>query len=382
MSENDEKQRLIEQMRSNKRDFVLEAISILRQNGWLSDGSLRNADLRGADLSGIDLQGADLRVVNLQNANLQGVDLRQADLAVANLKQVNLNAAHLEGADLNGVDLSQAVLSEAILAGVNLRRAYLVQTDLRRAFLGRAFFSDTFMFSVDFTDAICLGTVFVSVDLSHSFGLAEVQHSAPSSIGVDTLVLSRGEIPDIFLRGCGLPDTVIVFARSLVEKPIDYFSCFISYSHADKTFARRIHDTLQGCDIRCYFDEHQMVPGDPIHEAIDRGIRIWDKVILCCSEASLNSWWVEREFNKVLLKEEELRKRYGRTIPVLIPLDLDGYIFSDKCDSWIAREVKTRLAADFKGWEHDNALFEREIERVFRALRTDEGREPTPNPKL
>ncbi len=41
--------------------------------------------------------------------------------------------------------------------------------------------------------------------------------------------------------------------------------------------------------------------------------------------------------------------------------------------------VKARLAADFTGWETDNAKYEEQLERVVKALRTgDGGREMPP----
>jgi hypothetical protein len=53
-------------------------------------------------------------------------------------------------------------------------------------------------------------------------------------------------LPPHFLRGCGLSDQLITFLPSLLYQAFEFYSCFISYNHADKAFARRLHDTLQG----------------------------------------------------------------------------------------------------------------------------------------
>jgi hypothetical protein len=45
------------------------------------------------------------------------------------------------------------------------------------------------------------------------------------------------------------------------------------------------------------------LPGQKVHDEIDRGIRLWDKVLLCCSKASLSSWWVDKEVGHAFEKE-------------------------------------------------------------------------------
>jgi hypothetical protein len=205
---------------------------------------------------------------------------------------------------------------------------------------------------------------------------------APSSIDFATLSNSE-KLPEVFLRGCGLNEEFIKSLPSLLGEAVEFHSCFISYSHEDKVFARLLHDRLQGRGIRCWLDEHQLLPGDDLHEGIDRGIRLWDKVLLCASKSSLTSWWVDGEINRAFQKEAQIMKERSEKVLALIPLNLDGFLFSADYQSGKKAEIKSRVAANFAGSETDHALFDRELEKVIRALRTDDtGREKPPPPRL
>jgi uncharacterized protein YjbI with pentapeptide repeats len=353
----------------------------------LRDAILIGADLHGESLVGSRLDGADLRHAilmgaDLREVNLSGADLREANLIGADLREANMSKSYLSGANLSKANLSRANLSRTVISSANLRFADLSEAKLTQAHLEGSNLSGANFDGTDLSDAEISAIEFADTDLSTARGLESVHHLGPSSIAVDVFYKSAGNIPEVFLRGVGLPEIFITYLPSLVSRPIQFYSCFISYSHNDKLFARRLHDSLQGRGIRCWLDEHQILPGDKIYTEVDRGIRLWDKVLLCCSKDSLKSWWVDNEIKIAFDKEQGLWKKRRKEVLALIPVNLDGYLLTE-WRSGLATEVKSRMAANFEGWEYENEIFEEQFERLVRALRTDRGRkEPAPPTRL
>src|SRR3954468_14405255 len=150
-----------------------------------------------------------------------------------------------------------------------------------------------------------LETVFGDIDLSDVKGLDRCQHDGPSTIDHRTLQKS-GPLPLVFLRGIGLPDTLIEYLPSLLNQAIQFYSCFISYSTKDQGFAERLHADLQSKGVRCWFAPHDMPIGAKILDSLDEAIRLRDKVLLVLSEPAIASDWVEDEVTTAF--EEERRR--------------------------------------------------------------------------
>ena len=165
-------------------------------------------------------------------------------------------------------------LSGANLAGPTSARANLDLADLRQADLSGANLSGADLFLADLRRATSLyGTIFGDADLSSCKGLESCRHSGPCTIDHRTLQRS-GPLPLAFLRGVGLPDNLIDYLPSLLNQPIQFYSCFISYSSKDQAFAEQLHADLQAKGVRCWFAPEDLKIGDRLVETIDMAIRI------------------------------------------------------------------------------------------------------------
>src|ERR1044072_5520569 len=338
------------------------------------------------DLSKAKLKNADLRNVDLSSANLNTLDFNRADLIAAeddfysdseNLDEVMIDDSELEniypenqifgitdlsGADLSGADLSRATFKYARLIGVKLNNSFLNGTNFENADLSGADFTNADLYGVSFNDAILDNlklnlvslsrTTFGNNNLSNVIGLEEIFHHAPSVIGISTLQISKGKIPVEFLRGCGLSDLEIEFAKlynpdltteeikninDLIHDLRAYGSIqinklFISYTHCNTKFVDAIEKLLINEGIRFWRDIHDAKVGR-LERQIDAAINSQNVVLLILSEHSTNSDWVEHEARKAREKEKKTGK------DAMCPIALDD---SWKTCRWPARRSEER----------------------------------------
>jgi hypothetical protein len=342
-------------------------------NRWVTDNApqyspeyhvlradLDKADLSGLDLRGADLRGASLRLADLRHSNLSSVNLHLADLTHANLDGVNFYGAILDGTNFTVANLDGVNFAHTILFGANLRDANLDTSDVTKASIG--------------------STSFGNNDLSSVKGLETIEHVGRSIVGIDTIYRSKGRIPEIFLRGCGVPDDFITYAKSLVATPIEFYSCFISYSTKDQDFADRLYADLQNKGVRCWFARHDVKGGEKLYEQIDEAIRLHDKLLLILSPHSMESEWVKTEIAKA--RKREVRDQRRVLFPIrLAPFETlrDWECFDADTGKDSAREIREYFIRDFSNWK-DHHSYQEAFQRLISDLKASDARPPATQP--
>ena len=203
--------------------------------------------------------------------------------------------------------------------------------------------------------------------LNRCAGLETCHHVGPSTLDHRTLFKS-GPLPLPFLRGRGLPDGLIDYLPSLLNEPLQFYSCFISYASKDHAFAERLHADLQNKGVRCWFAPEDMKIGDRLRSRIDETILVYDKLLLVLSKTSVTSQWVEQEVETALARE----RQQGTTI--LFPVRIDNAIMALET-GWPALIRHTRNIGDFRRWKtHD--VYQKAFDRLLRDLKAAE-RQPS-----
>lgn len=304
-----------------------------------------SCSLLAEDLSGENLQGADLSGLSMREANLSG-----ADLSRANLSDVELKDALLVDSNLEDANLTLANLHYANLAGANLKGANLKWTRFHRTTLDRTDFTGAFMFE----------TVLAGLDLRHARGLSYVRHRGPSSIGIDTLLLSNGEIVDEFLRGASVPEDFLGVTRACVGTLGRFNSCFVSYSNKDAKFVEKLSADLRRRGVQCFDAMRSLRSGDSFPEEIEQSIMAHNRLLIILSENSIYSPWVQSEVAAGLEREQ----REGTCI--LLPIRLDDAVDAAP-EGWAADLHSRRHIGDFRRWKSMDG-YERALRLLLRDL--------------
>jgi uncharacterized protein YjbI with pentapeptide repeats len=334
---------------ANAEHLIMIKRGVREWNEWIKRDPFLKPDLSYVNLTNENLHRINLRQVNLSNTSLSG----------ANLSSANLKMATLAGANLNKTNLNHANLTRANLRNVGLFHASLMGTNLSRA---------------DFSMAGIGWVTFVNTDLSTVKGLDTIHHFGPSNIDIDTLYKSGGRIPKEFLSGCGVPDEFISYLPSLIgaKQAIQFYSCFISYSHKDEEFARRLYSRLRDTHIRVWFAPEDIKGGEKLYEQIDTAIKYHDKLLLVLSDNSIRSEWVITEIRKA--RREELKEKRRKLFPIRL-VDFDTLrkweCFDADSGKDLAVEVREYFIPDFSNWK-DYDAFESAFERLLHDLRAEE----------
>jgi TIR domain len=119
---------------------------------------------------------------------------------------------------------------------------------------------------------------------------------------------NMNETPSLELADSGLP---------LCEE--SSYKLFLSHSSRDKNIARQLAKDLEYLDVRVWFDEWNLEPGDSLHERIGEALEACNFVAVILSPNWHYSKWFTKEMYQALSREDRTRKKV--VIPLMLGLD-------------------------------------------------------------
>jgi hypothetical protein len=202
---------------------------------------------------------------------------------------------------------------------------------------------------------------------------ADTPHSLVMGFGLFTSFPLDAKIGEVLAKIVPDLETVTNYARGILEsknaeKPllrISMQSTFISYGGPDEDFARKVFDSLKKMGVVVFFFPETARLGERIDAEVFRRIQEHDRVLLICSEESLNRPGVTHEIRETLDREA---RDGGATY--LLPITLDDYVFNGfrEQHSDLAERLSRRIIGDFRGTKRSRTDFDKAMHRVADAL--------------
>ncbi|GGX33744.1 toll/interleukin-1 receptor domain-containing protein [Streptomyces lomondensis] len=143
-------------------------------------------------------------------------------------------------------------------------------------------------------------------------------------------------------------------------------STFISYGSPDEAFARKLYEVLRQHGVVTFFFPEMATLGERIDTEIYSRLHQHDRVILICSEASLNRAGVLHEIQETLDREA---RDGGATY--LLPIMLDDYVLTawKEVHPVLAERINRRVVGDFRRAREGEAEFNASVARLLDALK-------------
>lgn len=125
---------------------------------------------------------------------------------------------------------------------------------------------------------------------------------------------------------------------------------FLSHSHPDKPFARKLANDLRGAGHTVWIDEAEIQIGDSLINKIRDGIDKVDYVAALLSRVSIKSNWVKKELD--IASNREINENRVIVLPLLLDdVELPGFL-------------KGKLYGDFRKAD----LYDKTLERLLEAI--------------
>lgn len=199
-------------------------------------------------------------------------------------------------------------------------------------------------------------------------------------IDIRTIINSINQKANVLEKLFGIHNTDIKDYLIGLTSKIEFQSIFISYSFADKQFAKTINEELMRRGILTFLWEKDAPGGKPLKKIMEKGVKEKDRVLFIASKDSLKSEACHFELTQGRKKQEKTWE------DVLFPIHIDNYLFEVSKDKirpievqieyWKnIEELKSLHSIDFSEFQNkdlkNNTDFERCVFKLIKSLRKE-----------